>query len=157
VNRKIEKYLPASLNVLSALAVFILSFLMRYQFPLDIRTAKIAGLVLVYTGMALAAWATFYIKGAVFGMVEETRGILVKNGPYRLVRHPVYLALTVAILGIPVSLGSWPGLVAVFLLFLPTEIYRAKLEDKALALKFGKEWEEYAGKTRFMLPFLGKR
>ncbi len=157
MNCKIEKYLPASLNVLSALAVFILSFLMRYRIPLDIRIGKIAGLVLVYTGMAFAVWATFHIKGAVFGMVEETRGILVTNGPYRFVRHPVYLGLTVAILGIPVSLGSWAGLVAVFLLFLPTEIYRAKLEDKALALKFGEEWKSYAKKTGFILPFLMKK
>ncbi len=90
-------------------------------------------------------------------MVEETRGILVTNGPYRFVRHPVYLGLTVAILGIPVSLESWAGLVAVFVLFLPTEIYRARLEDRALALKFGEEWESYAKKTGFILPFLGKK
>ncbi len=74
MNRKIEKYLPASLNVLSALAVFILSFIMKYRFPLDIRMAKIAGLVLVYTGMALAVWATFHIKGAVLAW-SRRRGV----------------------------------------------------------------------------------
>jgi protein-S-isoprenylcysteine O-methyltransferase Ste14 len=35
---------------------------------------------------------------------------------------------------------------------LPTEIYRAKLEEKALAQKFGAEWENYSKKTGFILP-----
>jgi protein-S-isoprenylcysteine O-methyltransferase Ste14 len=35
---------------------------------------------------------------------------------------------------------------------LPSEIYRAKLEEKALAQKFRAEWENYSKKTGFILP-----
>jgi protein-S-isoprenylcysteine O-methyltransferase Ste14 len=44
----------------------------------------------------------------------------------------------------------------VFLLFLPSEIYRAKLEEKALESKFGSEWEDYTAQTGFFLPYVRK-
>lgn len=78
--------------------------------------------------------------------------VLIKTGPYRFVRHPVYLGMTIALTGIPVAMRSCYGLIGVFLLFLPSEIYRAKLEEKALKGKFGSEWEAYAARTGFMLP-----
>jgi protein-S-isoprenylcysteine O-methyltransferase Ste14 len=45
----------------------------------------------------------------------------------------------------------------VFIFFLPSEIYRAKLEEKALHEKFEKEWEEYIRNTGFFLPFKLKK
>jgi len=96
----------------------------------------------------------FYIKKAILGEIEPKLNILIKNGPYRFIRHPVYLGMTIALLGVPLSLGSWLGIIAVFLLFLPSEIYRAKLEEKKLAIKFGTEWENYVKKTMFILPFI---
>jgi len=61
------------------------------------------------------------------------------------------------LLGAVITMRSWPGLICVLVLFLPTEIYRAKLEEKALTHKFGSEWENYAARTGFFLPFIGKR
>jgi protein-S-isoprenylcysteine O-methyltransferase Ste14 len=71
-----------------------------------------------------------------------------------MVRHPVYLGMTIALLGAAISLRSWPGMVAVLLLFLPSEIYRAWLEERALSAKFGGEWLKYAARTSFILPFI---
>ena len=104
--------------------------------------------------MLIVFWASIYIKKAILGEIEPKLNILIKNGPYRFVRHPVYLGMTIALLGVPVSLGNWLGIIAVFLLFLPSEIYRAKLEEKKLAIKFGTEWENYVKKTNFILPFI---
>ncbi len=77
-----------------------------------------------------------------------------RSGPYRFVRHPVYLGMTVALAGVAISVRSWPGLIAVLGLFLPSEIYRAKLEEEALRKTHGAEWEAYADETGFLLPFL---
>jgi protein-S-isoprenylcysteine O-methyltransferase Ste14 len=90
------------------------------------------------------------------GIIHSRLEILVKDGPYRYIRHPVCLGITIAFYGIPIAMRSWPGLIAVFLLFLPSKIYRAKLEEKALAKKFGGEWKSYALRTGFFLPFIGK-
>jgi protein-S-isoprenylcysteine O-methyltransferase Ste14 len=100
-------------------------------------------------------WAAFHIREAIAGMVEPRLEVLVKDGPYRFVRHPVYLGTALALAGVTVVLRSWPALLCVALLFLPTELHRAKLEEQALAKKFGPEWETYARKTNFFLPMFG--
>jgi len=89
------------------------------------------------------------------GIVEPRLEVLVKDGPYRFVRHPVYLGNGIALVGVTILLRSWLGLLAVFLLFLPTELHRAKLEEQALAKKYGAEWESYAKRTSFFLPAFG--
>ena len=69
----------------------------------------------------------------------------------------VYLGMTIALFGVTVSLRSWLGMISVFLLFLPTEIYRAKLEEKALFRLFGAEWESYLSQAGFFLPIVQKK
>jgi protein-S-isoprenylcysteine O-methyltransferase Ste14 len=99
-------------------------------------------------------WAAGYIREAFMGDVKPVLDKIVKKGPYRLVRHPVYLGMTIALSGIPITLKSWPGILSVFIFFLPSVIYRARLEEKALAQKFGKEWQEYVKTTNFAIPFV---
>ena len=88
------------------------------------------------------------------GGIEPETNKLVKSGPYKFIRHPVYLGMTIAIMGIPISLESWTGVLAVLVFFLPSEIYRAKLEEKVLSDMFREEWENYKKETGFILPFL---
>jgi protein-S-isoprenylcysteine O-methyltransferase Ste14 len=47
-------------------------------------------------------------------------------------------------------------LLAVLLIFLPSEIYRAKLEEKLLSEKFGDKWIVYKNNTSFFIPFKSK-
>jgi len=156
MNRNTNEYLPAILNVVTGIGVTLISFLVEFRFPMHKGTAKLLGLFIVYAGIALVIWAAMHIKGAFMGEVEPKLDVLVRDGPYRFVRHPVYLGMTIALAGLTVALRSWLGLIGVFLLFLPSEVYRAKLEEKALACKFGSEWEIYAAQTGFILPFIGK-
>jgi protein-S-isoprenylcysteine O-methyltransferase Ste14 len=122
--------------------------------PKDI--AKPLGLSIVLAGMSLVVCAATHIREAFLGEVEPRLEGLVESGPYRFVRHPVYLGMTIALTDVPISLLSWPGLIGVFLLFLPSEVYRARLEEKALLLKFGEKWKGYASRTGFILPFIGR-
>ena len=87
--------------------------------------------------------------------MEPRLEYLVKNGPYRFISHPVYLGFTIAIIGPAVANRSWLGMIAALTLFLPIEIYRAKLEEKVLTEKFGSEWDNYVSQTGFIFPFIG--
>ena len=156
INRNTNEYLPDILNVVTGVVVVLISFSVELRFQIPKGTAKFLGLFIMCTGMALFIWAAVHIKKGINGEVEPRLDVLVQDGPYRFVRHPVYLGITIALLGLVVVLRSWPGLISVFLLFLPSEIYRARLEEKALARKFGSVWENYATQTGFILPFIGK-
>ncbi len=152
-----SEFLPAILNVIAAIGVFLISFLLEIRIPIDKEVAKLLGIIIVFVGIALVIWSAMHIKGAFFGVVEPKLDVLIKSGPYRFVRHPVYFGMTIALTGLPIALRSLFGLIGVFLLFLPSEIYRAKIEEKALENKFDSEWEDYKAKTGFMLPYVSIR
>ena len=61
------------------------------------------------------------------------------------------------LVGVAWRLGSWPGVVAAVLLFLPSIIYRARLEETALEKRFGNNWDDYRLQTGFLLPRVRRR
>lgn len=154
MRNRFEEYLPAALNMISGIGASVISFQGNGRFEAATEVAKRAGMALVVIGMAIVAWSAFHLRGAFLGEVAPTREDIVRSGPYASVRHPVYLGMTIALAGAAISLSSWLGLLAVFGLFLPSEIYRAKREEQSLLGKHGTEWEEYVKGTGFILPFL---
>lgn len=156
MNQSKNEFLPSILNVIAGIGVFLISFLVEIRIPIDTEAAKFFGIFIVIVGIVLVIWSAMHIKEAFLGEVEPKLDVLIKSGPYQFVRHPVYLGMTIALTGLPIALRSWPGLIGVFLLFLPSEIYRAKYEEKALKSKFGSEWDDYAAQTGFMLPYVRK-
>jgi protein-S-isoprenylcysteine O-methyltransferase Ste14 len=78
---------------------------------------------------------------------------VVSTGPYRLVRHPMYLVMIVMFLFIPLALGSYFALTTVAFL-IPLLVLRLQNEEKLL----GRELPGYAGyclRTRFrLIPFV---
>jgi protein-S-isoprenylcysteine O-methyltransferase Ste14 len=57
---------------------------------------------------------------------------VISTGPYAVVRHPMYAGAIVMLLGIPIALGSWWGLL-VFVSMMPALIWRLIDEEKFLA------------------------
>lgn len=154
MRNNVGKYLPSILNLISVTGVLVVSFLVELRFQTSVEVTKQVGIVVVALGMMLVVWSALHLRGAFLGEVEPTRKDIVRSGPYKFVRHPVYLGMTIALAGVAISLRSWLGLLAVFGAFLPSEIYRAKLEEESLRKRHGTEWEAYARETNFLFPFL---
>jgi protein-S-isoprenylcysteine O-methyltransferase Ste14 len=104
------------------------------------------GLVLV----ALAACLSFTslaTLGRRFGVRPALRG-LVTNGPYRLVRHPMYLAYVVADIGY--NLQEWNvGTVSMVIAGWLSIVYRIRAEERVLSGDPG--WAAYAARVRSRL------
>lgn len=67
--------------------------------------------------------------------IQSDRGhTVVQQGPYRFVRHPMYAARTVLILGVALLLGSWIALVPAAMIALLLVI-RTSLEDRMLTME----------------------
>jgi len=56
---------------------------------------------------------------------------VISTGPYGVVRHPMYAAALLMLLGIPVALGSWWG-VLVFAAIIPALAWRLLDEERVL-------------------------
>ena len=79
---------------------------------------------------------------------------LVTTGPYRLVRHPIYLGFAVLTMGEALAFGSWPALVIVLCGIVPTLAWRAHAEEKLLCRTFGERYAAYRQRTRMIIPYL---
>jgi protein-S-isoprenylcysteine O-methyltransferase Ste14 len=148
-----EKIVPLAYGV-AALLVLVVSFWSEPRFPLPREIAKPAGLVVFALGMVLFAWALAHLQSAFLGNVDPVTNQLITSGPYRWIRHPTYLATVIALSGLALALRSPWGVAVTLILFLPAAIYRARLEERALARRFGPDWDDYAVRTSFLFPKL---
>jgi protein-S-isoprenylcysteine O-methyltransferase Ste14 len=80
---------------------------------------------------------------------------LVKNGPFAIVRHPMYSGLILAAFGSVLIYMTWTTVILAC--FAPSLIFRALREEKALAEEFGSQWLDYCLKVPAFFPYLRKR
>jgi protein-S-isoprenylcysteine O-methyltransferase Ste14 len=86
-------------------------------------------------------------------MVVQGTG-LVTTGPYRLVRHPIYLGLVLLATGEALAFGSWPALMIVLSGIVPTFAWRAYAEEALLSQTFGESYAVYRKQTKMIIPHL---
>jgi len=79
---------------------------------------------------------------------------LVTTGPFRLVRHPIYLGLAMLAVGQALAFGSWPSLMIVLFGIVPTFAWRAHAEEKLLSSIFGERYTIYRERTKMIIPHL---
>ena len=80
-------------------------------------------------------------------VVAEQR--VISTGPYALVRHPMYIGALVMLVGVPLALGSWWGLLAIIPMTLVL-ILRLLDEEKFLAKNLA-GYSDYQSKVRYHL------
>src|SRR5262245_25561368 len=86
--------------------------------------------------------------GAATIRVEENQRVI-STGPYSIVRHPMYAAALILMLGIPLALGSWWGLLAL-VPGVPALVWRI-LDEERLLKRDLPGYAEYTQRMRFRL------
>jgi protein-S-isoprenylcysteine O-methyltransferase Ste14 len=79
---------------------------------------------------------------------------LVRSGPYRLVRHPIYTSMLCVLWGVGFMAASPMLFVVATAVFLVGTEIRVRIEDQLLAARFGEQFEQYRRSTRAYLPLL---
>lgn len=78
---------------------------------------------------------------------------LVREGPYRHLRHPAYLANIIEAVAYPLLANAYFSLLVFAFAFVPTVIVRIHFEEKELAAKFGSSYEDYRTRSWALVPF----
>lgn len=142
-----------------------LSYRLWRPLPLTLsRGARIGALLLgapqYFAGLALMLWGRFtlgkmYDVSSSLGAQLYEDHMLVKSGPFAMVRHPMYLGGILWATGAALIYRTW--LVLIIALSLPASLLsRAQREEEALAAEFGEAWEAYRRRVPGWLPRLGR-
>ena len=116
--------------------------------------AQLLGVGLTVVGVGFAIWARSVLGQFWSSVVTLKEGHrLIKEGPYQLVRNPIYTGMLTALLGGAVLNGAAPGLVG-FGLFVVAISIKIRLEEKVLRDEFGAEFEEYRRRVKSLVPFV---
>ena len=77
---------------------------------------------------------------------------LQRSGLYSLVRHPSYLGLELILLALAVHARTWACFAAVLVPSTLAVLYRIHVEEAALCLAFGANYEDYSRSTKRLIP-----
>ena len=111
-----------------------------------------AGVAVMAVGLAVAIWARLHLGTNWSGTVTLKEGHeLIRTGPYRNIRHPIYTGILVGFLGNAIVNGQVRGLVALAIIWASFFI-KARREEMFLAQEFGPKFEEHTRHTGMFLP-----
>ncbi|MEK7287607.1 MAG: isoprenylcysteine carboxylmethyltransferase family protein [Elusimicrobiota bacterium] len=149
-------WLTVSLGLLPGLGVLAVNVEAWVRGPVDVNPLAFGlGLVLCLACIVIRTWGK-YTLGYYYTFSIDLRDDhrVIEDGPYRFVRHPLYLGAFLGVAGLPLLAHSW---IAVLALTLPTGFafgLRLILEDKFLLQNLGDSYREYAGRTSRLIPFV---
>jgi len=147
---------PLAANA-AAFGVFLASLLAYSRSPGDTTALLLAssGSLLAVAGSVLVLRSRAALGPAwSFAPKADHDTGLVTTGPYRVVRHPIYLALALLATGEALAFGSWPALIIVLAGIVPTFAWRAHDEEKVLGRTFGERYAAYRRRTRMIIPYV---
>jgi protein-S-isoprenylcysteine O-methyltransferase Ste14 len=111
------------------------------------------GLALVVAGFGLRVWA-IVVLGRFFSrvvVIQEDHEV-VRNGPYRFIRHPAYTGNLLFLLGIGFALVNWVALAALAVVPLLGHLPRIRVEERALERSLGEPYRAYEAVTKRLVP-----
>ena len=160
-SKKIEGPASSLLHSLLLIAGFIIVFLNRFQTGLlGLRLIpaslgiQLGGVFISVIGAGFAIWARLILGtnwSAKVAIKEGQR--LVQNGPYAIVRNPIYTGVLFFMIGAALVSGEVRGLLGLGLVLIYVW-HKGMTEERFLSQEFGEEYHEYQKRVKFMIPFI---
>jgi protein-S-isoprenylcysteine O-methyltransferase Ste14 len=123
---------------------------------LDGAAGHVAGIVLAVAGICLVFGAQLAMGDSWrVGVDPEERTELVTDGPFRLVRNPIYSAMIPTVLGLVLMVPSALAIAGLVILFAGLEMQVRLVEEPYLLQTHGAEYSAYAARVGRFVPTLG--
>jgi protein-S-isoprenylcysteine O-methyltransferase Ste14 len=112
---------------------------------------RVVGAIVIAVGAVLVNWAMVGFQSWRFRAKLDEGHQLASGGPFRFVRHPIYMGLNCLALGTAIwvpTLLVWAG----FVLMAVGSDLRARVEEPLLVRAFGQTYRDYVARTRRFIP-----
>lgn len=118
-----------------------------------VNSQVVVGSIIIACGAALACWALLHFRSWRLRASLDVGHELVTDGPFRFLRHPIYMALNLLALGSAVWIPTPVVWVAFVFVVLGSDL-RARAEEALLRRSFGEQYESYCSRTRRYVPLV---
>jgi protein-S-isoprenylcysteine O-methyltransferase Ste14 len=118
------------------------------------------GWTILAVGIGLSAIVLGFRARTALGQAYSPRGaargqmILIRHGPYKTIRHPLYFAAILWCIGWPLLVKSLFGCLTALAFILPALRIRMNNEEQDLVRVFGEEYRKYQQETWRLIPFI---
>jgi len=143
--------LAYSISVILLLASWLLNYFKIGVLPTWIGWT---GITVALIGVLLRVWSN-HVLGIYYTRTLKVikDQIIIREGPYRLIRHPGYLGMIMVWSGIAAATTNWIVLLIVFIETVSAYYYRIENEEGML-LSLHKDYSEYQSHTWRLIPFI---
>jgi len=111
----------------------------------------VLGTVMLAAGLGFSVWARRHLgRNWSTQVVVKEDHTLIRTGPYRYVRHPIYTGILLGFLGMVATIGEWRGVLA-FLCVLVSFAVQSRQEEARMRETFP-EYAQYQRETKALVP-----
>jgi protein-S-isoprenylcysteine O-methyltransferase Ste14 len=121
--------------------------------PFWFRGQRVTASVVVGLGAVLVVSARVHFRSWRFRAQLDKGHELAMGGPFRLLRHPIYMGLNLLALGSAIWAPT-PLLWIAFALMAIGSDLRGRAEERILEEAFGQRYRDYCGRTRRYVPYV---
>lgn len=110
------------------------------------------GVAVLAAGLAFSIWARAWLGRNWSGIVTVKQDHeLVRGGPYRYVRHPIYTGILFGLIGSAIARDEWRGLLAVAIAW--AGLWRKlRLEERWMIERFGDAYRAFQAEVPALIP-----
>ena len=114
----------------------------------------LTGLLAVLLGVVFSVWARLMLGDNWSNRVTvKENHTLVRSGPYRIVRHPIYSGILLGMLGSALQRGGIRCFVGVLICGFSFWL-KTRVEERFMVQSFGEEYLQYCHKVKALAPFI---
>jgi protein-S-isoprenylcysteine O-methyltransferase Ste14 len=125
--------------------------------PLDQPLVRWGGVVLVFLGIAITLGSQAAMGASWRGDVDpDARTALVTDGPFRLVRNPVFSGSAITVIGLALIVPNMVSLLMLLVFVAGLEIQVRLVEEPYLLRVHGEAYRAYAARTGRFVPGVGR-
>jgi protein-S-isoprenylcysteine O-methyltransferase Ste14 len=114
----------------------------------------LAGLLVVFIGVVFSIWARLMLGSNWSNRVTVKEDhTLIRKGPYRIVRHPIYSGILLGMLGSALQRSELRSFIGVMFCVLSFWL-KTRAEEKFMRQTFGDEYVQYSQQSKALVPFI---
>jgi len=134
--------------LMNPIFIHITNFMLpMYFFWFGITLTTVGIFIRIYSVWTLRMYFTLNVQVA-------TEQKIIKEGPYKYIRHPAYTGSILTLLGISISFRSLFGTISSIIIIVLVYGFRIKVEEKVLEKSFGSSYKDYEKQTWRLIPHI---